>query len=174
MSDHAAFQLGILERIVRSIHHYGDPPDPRLQERVDRDVQWVTDTARAYAAAFAHESRAASLGAPGPAEPSGAWLAYQCGYFAGAANFKSGAATTDGEIKDTARVIANELYPPMPSSLSRETVERVARETVSHLARLVIHPQQADAVRRWGDIAVDHVVAALTEKGDGSPGSLGG
>jgi hypothetical protein len=54
----ASFQLGLLERSVRSIHHYGDPPDSRLQRRVDADVEGIIDTARAFAAAFAAESRA--------------------------------------------------------------------------------------------------------------------
>lgn len=38
--------LAAIERLVRSIHYYGDPPDSRLQGRVDADVEDVLDRIR--------------------------------------------------------------------------------------------------------------------------------
>lgn len=45
----AAGPLQLVESLVRQLHHYGDPPDTRLQKRVDRDVEEVLDAVRAYA-----------------------------------------------------------------------------------------------------------------------------
>lgn len=44
-----------IERLVRAIHHYGDPPDPRLQRKVDADVSEIVEECRAYAAALSGE-----------------------------------------------------------------------------------------------------------------------
>lgn len=43
LTDEERDRVEAVGRMVRAIHHYGDPPDIRLQERVDRDVAEVTD-----------------------------------------------------------------------------------------------------------------------------------
>ena len=43
--------LASIERKIRALHHYGDPPDVRLQDRVDADVLDVLDDVRALLAA---------------------------------------------------------------------------------------------------------------------------
>lgn len=51
--------------IVRSIHHYGCPPDPRMQGRVDGDVQEAVEAAHALAEALrARHIREAVEGLP--------------------------------------------------------------------------------------------------------------
>ena len=50
MSDDRLSPERINERIVRALHYYGNPPDPRLQGRVDGDVQDILDDVRTLGA----------------------------------------------------------------------------------------------------------------------------
>lgn len=49
LAEEAPKQVG---QRARALHHYGDPPDPRLQEDVDADVMGVVDPAEELATAL--------------------------------------------------------------------------------------------------------------------------
>jgi hypothetical protein len=83
------------------------------------------------------------------------------------AYFRAGGARDDKEHDAVvAYGVAYAASLGAPGSLSRETVERVARETLKAWEQGDTRPDET--IEQYDDRVIAKVVAALTEKGDGN------